>query len=234
MAQRPLLIETLRVPPRQEAEFTEFYHHRFLPRLLTLVPEVLSVRRYEEYGTSGSLRWFTKRFVTIYELTGSATVRQLDTLMTRADFETEREDWRFWQSVHLREISQISYEEIYRHERQPADGRFGNRPFFQVSVQLRPEQTTAFRAWYHEEYLPKIMADVPTWVACRRYASTEPAPLRELTIYEVNSLAELDEAFALMRAPYRYGSNADWDRWVGTAILEQDATSYRPIYRRPG
>ncbi len=68
MCGSPILIVGLRIAPEKEAEFNEFYHHRYIPKLLEVVPEIRVARRYEEYGVAGSLKWFTKRFLTVYEI----------------------------------------------------------------------------------------------------------------------------------------------------------------------
>ena len=60
MAAKPIMVVTLSVPPEKEAEFDAFYHHRFLPAMLKDAPEVVSIRRYEELGVSGTLRWINK------------------------------------------------------------------------------------------------------------------------------------------------------------------------------
>jgi hypothetical protein len=127
-----------------------------------------------------------------------------------------------------------SYRQTYVHQRVPCDGIFGSRPFFMVTVEVKPETEPEFRSWHEGEYLQKIMADVPTWAACRRHTSAGREPVHINTIYEVQSLKDLEESFALMRSPHRYSSNAAWDEWVGPAIVSQDASSYRPIFRRPG
>lgn len=144
MSEQLLMLVSLRIAPAQEAAFNDFYHHRYLPALLRNAPEIEAVWRYEEFGVTGSLRWFNKQYLTQYL--------------------------------------------------------------------LKP----------------------PAWAATRRYQSVDREPMRVHTVYEVESVAALDEAFGLMRAPHRFGSNADWDAWVGDAIRWQDATSFRPIYRAPG
>lgn len=228
------MLVTLRIAPAQEAAFNDFYHHRYLPRLLSCVPEIEAVWRFEEFGVSGSLRWFNKQFLTQYLLRPGVTAEQIEDALERPGREPEKAEWAPWRTEHLRDLERHCYAEVYRHRREPLDGIFGSRPFFRVSVETAPDRTEAFDHWYHNEYLPKIVADVPAWRAVRRYRSIGREPQQTHTIYEVDSPAALDEAFRLMRAPHRYRSNAEWDAWVGSAILWQDATSFRPIYRAPG
>lgn len=229
-----ILMISLRIAPASEAAFTEFYHHHYIPKLLEVVPEIITAHRYEEYGVAGSLKWFSKRLITLYELAPNVSLEQINAALSRPGREAEIATWKHWQSTALQDLSRVAYQQTYAHPRCAWDGSFGNRPFFQVSVEVKPETEAEFRAWYEEIYLPKIMADVPTWVACRRYASVDRELVIHHTIYETQSLADLETSFASMRSAYRYGSNADWDRWVGPAITYQDAASYRPIYRRPG
>lgn len=231
--QQLLMLVSLRIAPAQEAAFNDFYHHQYLPTLLERAPEIEAVWRYEEFGVSGSLRWFNKQFLTQYLLKPGVTPQQIEEALARPGRETEKAEWARWRAEHLRDQERHCYTEIYRHRREPPDGIFGSRAFFRVSVETAPERTQALDEWYHGDYLPKIMADVPAWSAVRRYRSLGREPERTHTIYEVESPAALDEAFRLMRAPHRYRSNADWDAWVGDAIRWQDATSFRPIYRAP-
>lgn len=231
---KQLLIISLRIAPAQEADFTEFYHHTYIPKLLEVVPEITQAHRYEEYGVAGSLKWFTKRFLTIYELATNVSIEEINAALDRPGRESEKAEWQRWRSHGLKDLTHTTYAPIYGHDRRPLDGWFGRRPFFMVTVAVRPEADQEFRTWYEQVYLPKIMADVPTWTACHRYVSCDRQPQHYHTIYETQSLADLEESFALMRAPYRYSSNADWERWVGPAITAQDAASYRPIFCRPG
>jgi hypothetical protein len=234
LAQRAIIIVSLQVQPKDEAAFTDFYHHAYIPRLLQVVPEITSARRYEEWGVEGSLAWFSKRFLSVYELACADLAGDVEALLGRAGREAEKAEWERWRGSALRNVQRTVYRETWAHDRMPCDGRFGNRPFFVVSVETGSERREAFRAWYEELYLPKIMADVPTWAAARRYTSVGRSPALYQTVYEAADEAGLIRSFQLMRAPYRYGSNAEWNAWVGNAITWQDATSYRPIFRMPG
>lgn len=234
MSGNPIMIVSLRIAPEKEAAFNEFYHHRYIPKLLEVVPEIRVARRYEEYGVAGSLKWFTKRFLTVYEIASEAVLDSAIEGLSRPGREAERAEWAKWKDSHLKDVSRVAYRQTYAHERVSWDGAFGSRPFFMVTVEVKPEAEPKFGSWYEGEYLPKIMADVPTYAACRRYTSVDRDPAHVHTVYEVQSLGDLEEAFALMRSPHRYSSNAAWDGWVGPAITAQDASSYRPIFRRPG
>lgn len=234
MTNSMLMIVSLRIAPKEEAAFNEFYHHSYIPALCSVAPEFANVWRYEEFGVTGSLRWFNKEFLTIYEIAPGVGIPQVEEALLRAGREAERAEWARWKETSLHDVQRHCYREIYRHRREPWGGIFASRPFFRVSVETAQAKTEEFNAWYHGTYLPKILADVPAWSACRRYSSVGEEPARVHTIYEAESAAGLEEAFSGMRAPHRYRSNADWDRWVGPAITWQDATSFRPIFRYPG
>ena len=83
-----------------------------------------------------------------------------------------------------------------------------------VSVELDAERAHQFHDWYEEDYLPKNVADVPSWVACRRYSSEGREPARHLAIYEAFDLPGLDESLDMMRAPFRMAENMSWKRWT--------------------
>lgn len=229
-----ILMQTLRVVPQEEAAFTEFYHHRYLPRVLDLVPEIKTVRRYEEWGVEGSLAWFRKRFLTLFEIEAADPAAAFTAGLARPGGEAEQAEWSGWRDRALRDVELTVYRQSWCHARLPWDGPFGGRPFFMVSVEVAPAEEEAFRAWYEEEYLPKTMADIPTFLACRRYASLEREPRRAHTLYEAADEAGLARSFQLLRAPWRYGSNDDWAGRVGAQITWQDAAAWRPIFRRPG
>lgn len=229
-----ILMQTLRVAPQEEAAFTEFYHHRYLPRVLDLVPEIKCVRRYEEWGLEGSLAWFRKRFLTLFEIEAADPAAAFTAGLARPGGEAEQAEWSGWRDRALRDVELTVYRQSWCHARLPCDGPFGGRPFFMVSVEVAEEEEEAFRAWYEEDYLPKTMADIPTFLACRRYASLEREPRRAHTVYEAADEAGLARSFQLLRAPWRYGSNEDWAGRVGPQITWQDAAAWRPIYRRPG
>ena len=50
---------SLRVAPEKEAAFNEFYHHRYIAKLLAVVPESVTARRFAAHGIASSLKWFT-------------------------------------------------------------------------------------------------------------------------------------------------------------------------------
>lgn len=230
-----IMMLSLRVAPKDEAAFTEFYHHRYIPRLLEVAPEIVSARRYEEWGVEGSLAWFRKRFLTVYELVADDPVAAVADALARPGREAEKAEWAaFLESGAVKDVERHVYVERFAHPRRTVDGAFGGRPFFMVSVETNPAETARFDVWYETDYLPKTLADIPTFAACRRYRSLDRDVERVHTVYEANDEAALIRSFQLLRAPWRYGSNAAWEAHVGHAIRWQDAAGWRPIYRRPG
>jgi hypothetical protein len=106
-----------------------------------------------------------------------------------------------------------------------------------VSVEVDQQREAEFTVWYETQYLPKSLADVPVWAACRRYTSINREPIRYQTIYEAWSEEGLKESLHLMRAARRLGENASWHKWdrgEHPAITWEDATSFTPIFRYPG
>ncbi|GAB4184678.1 MAG: hypothetical protein Tsb0015_00960 [Simkaniaceae bacterium] len=229
MEKTSLIIDQIRIAPKEEAAFNAFLHHEYLPALLKN-PEISCIRRYEEFGTKGSLAWFNKSFLTIYEL---SSAQNLDDL-TKEIPEKLQMEMRKYQTEKFRFFSRNRYREIYVHERKAINGPFGSRPFFVVTVEAEGQKQKEFQTWYDEKYLPKTMADIPMWCACRRYASVGRQPAHYHTIYEAENIWDLERGFELLRAAYRFGSNTEWESWVGPAITFQNAASFQPIFRRPG
>ncbi|MFO1080126.1 MAG: hypothetical protein U1E23_05785 [Reyranellaceae bacterium] len=230
-----MIVVSFRLDVDKEAPFNAFYHHRLLPALLRDVPILRSARRYQEHHVTGSLRYYAKQFLTLLE-----SEREDEALAALLDWRAPAEveaEWRRWQAEAVHELAPpCLFRERWAHPRRPLDGPFGSRPFFMVSVELRPGHEAAFHDWYEGEYLPRNVADVPGWVACRRYSSVGRAPARHLAIYEAADLAALDDSLDAMRAPYRMDENMAWKRWdtgAAPAITWEDAATFRPIYRNP-
>ncbi len=237
MLNRSLLMISLKVDFDKAGKFNDFYHHRYIPRLLEVVPELVSARRYEEHNVEGSLRWYVRQFLTIYEIASEEVIEQAVRGLERPGRDAERAEWARWVSSSVHDVSRTVYRPVYTHPRSPTDGTFAGRPFFMVSVEVRSESESEFNQFYHSQYLPKVMADGPTWAACRRYKSEGRSPARYITVYEVPSLAELGECLAQLRSPSRQSENLLWHRWQSgdaPAIVWEDATSFKPIFRLPG
>ena len=232
-----MIVVSFRLDVDKEAAFSAFYHHRYLPALQRELAVLRSVRRYQEHHVTGSLRYYAKQFLTLLE---SDRDRESEALAAVADWSGRGElaaEWRRWQAETIGDLQPpCLYRERWAHPRRAQDGAFGSRPFFMVSVELRPGAEQPFHDWYEREYMPRNVADVPGWVACRRYSSQDRSPARHLAIYEAADLAGLDDSLDTMRAPFRLDENMAWKRWdAGEApsITWEDAATFRPIYRNP-
>jgi hypothetical protein len=205
-----LILHTCRIQPSFLSTFLESYLHEVLPACK-------SSRVFEEYGTAGSLSWFTQRHVTILPDSDEKGLEYLQQKMP--------------EGLYFSEFT--IYEEIYRHARNQTREIFCRKPFFTVMVELSDKNTNSFMKWYHENYLPKTLADIPMWSACRRYRALNSDAEKQITIYEADNEADLARGFELLRKDYRYHSNEAWAQWVGETILTQDACSFRPIFHYP-
>lgn len=230
-----MIVVAFRLDVEKEAPFSEFYHHRYIPNLMRDVPTIKSARRYQEHHVTGSLKYYSKQFLTIFECDSPQEV--LKALHGRSGRADDQAEWQKWQAEAIRDLEPpCVYRERWVHPRLPLGGNFGSRPFFMVSVELRPEDEQRFHDWYEKDYLPKNVADVPSWVGCRRYSSEGRQPARHLAIYEAADLPGLDESLDAMRAPYRMAENMSWKQWDSgdrPAITWEDAATFRPIFRRP-
>lgn len=231
MPDSALIAVSFRLDVEQEAPFSEFYHHRHILALMRDAPAIRSAWRYQEHHVTGSLKYYRKQFLTLLECESGEGVRQA---LEALGGDPEWEKWRA-SAIHDLEPPCV-YRQRWAHPRRAADGNFGSRPFFMVSIELRADQAERFHDWYEQDYLPKNVADVPSWVACRRYSSEGREPARHLAIYEAQDLRGLDDSLDMMRAPFRMAENMAWKQWDSgerPVITWEDAATYKPIFRRP-
>ena len=232
MADSALIVVSFRLDVEQEAAFSAYHHHRHLPAVMDAVPGLRTAWRYQEHHVTGSLRYYRKHFLTLLAFDDVAVARAAVPSIG-ADPEWGR--WCASGALHDLE-GPLVYRERWAHPRRAADGAFGSRSFFMVSVELDSDRAAPFHDWYERDYLPKNVADVPSWVACRRYSSEGRSPQRHLAVYEASDLAGLDASLDMMRAPFRLDENMAWKRWDSgnrPVITWEDAATYKPIYRRP-
>lgn len=234
MTEKPLMVVTMSVPPEKEPEFNSFYHHRFLPAMLHAAPEISSIRRYEESGVNGTLRWHNKQFLTVYELASEHVIAMADELFARPSLSDLMGEFKQWKNNHLRNFSRITLKHSWSHARTPVDGSFGSRPIFIWWHEMKAADDEAFQEWYENSYLPLQISDIPCWSACRRYASVGREQTRRMTVFEAPDEALLSRCLNDLRAGHRAQENFEWQRRVESSVIWQDAASYRIIYRRPG
>jgi hypothetical protein len=231
--QNPIMVINFSVNPDAEPEFNQFYHGTFIPRLVKFSPEILNVRRYEESGVGGSLRWYNKQFLTIYQLKDEESLAQTDAIFERAAVVDTVKEFRQWKDKALRNFSRINFDCTWIHGRQPQDGAFAARPFFLWQLEMKPDLDADFQKWYENDYLPLQVAEIPSWVGAVRYASVGRDPIRHLTFFETADEANLSRALMDLRAPHRIEQNYQWQQRVDPAVTWHDATCFRPIYRWP-
>jgi hypothetical protein len=226
-----LYVVSLSVDPDREADFNRYYHGEHIPAVIADVDGIRSVRRYEQFGVDGSLRWYQRQFLTIYELDGERDLDRLGDEGLLPSTHPAMVSWQGWAN-HLHDAERRTFRAVYEHPRTPWDGPFGSRPFFLVTADIGADDEPEFARWYHEEYLPRNVAEVPTWAAVRRYASAGSAPRRTFVVYEAGDEAGLQRSLASMRGAARLEENLSWHRWE-PAISYEDAAMFRPIYRWP-
>ncbi len=130
----PIILINFSVNPDAEAEFNRFYQHEFLPKLLKSSPEIKNIRRYEEFGVGGSLRWYNKQFLTIYQLTGAEAITKADAIFERPEVSDVVTRFREWKEKSIRNFTRITFEHTWSHSRKPAEGPFASRPFFSLAT----------------------------------------------------------------------------------------------------
>lgn len=237
-SKNPIIMVSFQLDAEAEAPFSAFYHHRYIPNLMDDVPGVRSAWRYQEHHVAGSLKYYRKQFITIYECESQESAgRAIAAIDGRPGREADQAEWAKWQAQAIHNLeAPCLYLERWAHPRAPVDGIFGGRPFFMVSVEVVAEQQERFDEWYERQYLPRNVADVPSWVGCRRYSSVGRIPARHHAVYEAGDLAGLDASLEAMRAAYRLEENMSWKQWdTGDrpTITWEDAATYKPIFRKP-
>jgi hypothetical protein len=135
-----VIVVAFRLDVDKEAPFSEFYHHRYLPNLMRDVPEIKSARRYQEHHVTGSLRYYAKQFLTLFDCASAeGEQKALAAILARRG----EDEWRRWHGSAVRDLDPpCIYRERWAHPRTPLDGPFGSRPFFMVSVELNASRTS--------------------------------------------------------------------------------------------
>jgi hypothetical protein len=229
----PIMLVNFSVAPDVETAFTKFYHHEFLPTVLSHSPEIKNVRRYEEFAFGGAARWYNKQVLTIYQLAGAEAMANSDVIFARDEVKAVVNKFREWKEKSLRNFSRITFAPSWSHARTPHEGPFVGRPFFLWQLEMRPEADAEFQKWYEQTYLPLQIAEIPTWSGAVRYKSVEREPLRHLTVFEADNEAVLSRCLVDLRSAHRIEANLDWQQRVEPFVSWHDASSFRPIFRWP-
>ncbi len=230
MQSNPLMIITLGVAPEKEGEFNEFYQHRFLPAILASAEDVVSIRRYEEISSPGTVRLQTKQYLTIYELNGAEVLGRADDIFKTQSMRDLVTEFQEWKNNDLRNFSRINYQPCWTHDRGTPDGPFGTRPLTLWSLDVRDTRDFEFKEWYENTYLPLQIADIPGWCAVRRYCSDKREPKRYLTFFESNDESALNRTVSDLGALHRVSQNREWKRRVEAAAAWHEVISLRCVY----
>lgn len=228
---KTVMIVSLTVNQDQEAEFTRFYQHDFLPAIIKHVPEFSSVRRYE---VCGELRWNRRRTLSLYEIVSDEQAEAAFIGFTRPPLAELIDQFRRWKETDFSDFTRILYKPVYEHSRTPMGGIFGNRPLFTISMEIKKDVAAGFLHWLHTVYYPRLMSDVPALLACRQYVSVGTDPVRYVTIYECQDEPSLVRALADVGAPHRYLENEALHNWENLAVEFRETCSYRQTYIFPG
>ena len=95
-----MIVVAFRLDVEKEAPFSEFYHHRYIPNLMRDVPTIKSARRYQEHHVTGSLKYYSKQFLTLFECDSSQEV--LKGLHGRSGRADDQAEWQKWQAEAIR------------------------------------------------------------------------------------------------------------------------------------
>ena len=228
---KPFILVNFSVPPDVTPQFTEFYQHEFLPAVMAASPEIANIRRYEEFGVGGTLRWYNKQYLTIYQLVDEKAIARADAIFQNTAVQSVVAKFREWKDRSLRNFSRMTFTPTWSHKRQTEELFSG--PFFLWQLEMKPELDAEFQKWYQNEYLPLQVAEIPTWSSARRYQSHGTEQPRHLTFFETANEPNLLRALEDLRSAHRIQANYDWQKRVEPAVTWQDATSFRPIYRWP-
>lgn len=90
----------------------------------------------------GTLRWFKRRFLTIYEFASESVIDQGLKGLGRPGRTREVEEWERWKTNHLSDVTSVVYTETYAHPRRTGDGPFGGHPPA-LSLSMRRPVSTA-------------------------------------------------------------------------------------------
>ncbi len=168
----PIMVVAFSLEEAKQAEFDRFYQHQYLPKLLSVAPEIKNIVRYQSDRTvpATASEAPSGEFLTIYELASTESLKITDEIFTRTGLAEEMAEFKRWKEQ-VSGFSRINYQLTYEHARRPAAGRFTNQHLLYFTSEVLPEKVEEFRQWYQVSYLPRLMADIPSISALRRYSS---------------------------------------------------------------
>jgi hypothetical protein len=239
MPAAPLMIVSFTLDDAQQSEFDRFYQHEFLPKLLSIAPEIKNIVRYQADG-AGVDAPKSNRFFTFYELASVEALKLTDEIFSRTALAAEMAKFKEWKDKHLKDFSRQNYQAIYEHQRGSGQTHLGDRPVLFFSSAVEPAQVDAFRQWYQLSYLPRLLADIPLLSGCRRYSSVtlagsekEKTAPRFITMLESVNESTLAHAIEKMSSPHRHKENEEMQKWLDSAVSFTATETIRPIFCLP-
>lgn len=221
------MIVALSVRPHRESEFNAFYQHEFLPTVLEVVPEFKSVVRYEEIAGSASDA-ADKRSVTIYQIASDEVAEAAIMGFARPSLQTIVKQFQDWKPD-FGTFTRVHFNKIHEHNRRQLPTFTGNGLYLQT-VEVKSEFNTGFWGWYHNQYLVRLMADVPGWNSATTCQSVNTEPTRQMIFFEANDVTATHENMSQMRAPHRAKENVAWEEWSKRALDHSEHGLYRRTF----
>jgi len=246
----PIMVVAFSLEQAKQAEFDRFYQHQYLPKLLSVAPEVKNIVRYQSdrAASTTASEAAAGEFLTIYELASTESLKNTDEIFTRTGLAEEMAEFKRWKEQ-VSGFSRVNYQLTYEHSRRPAAGRFANQHLLYFTSEVLPEKVEEFRQWYQVSYLPRLMADIPGISALRRYSTWSgsapvdanakvtgktPKPVGQfLTVMESADEVTLAASIERMAAPHRALENEAMQKWLDTAVKFTASNTYRPIFSLP-
>lgn len=229
----PIMFVSFSIAPDLEVDFTRFYQREFLPVLLRHSPQILNVRRFEEFGVSASLSWYGRQFLTIYELRSDDVMDNIDEVFANENLREVVDTFRSWKDRAIKNFVRRNYRNTWRHARGAEHKATFSGPLFLWQTEMKPAYDSDFQNWYEDDYLPVQVAEIPTWTEARRYKSVGGDTTRHLTVFECANEGQLERSLLDLRGPNRLEQNQIWHTKVMEAVSWQAASSFRPTYRWP-
>lgn len=232
MPASPLMIVSFTVDEAQQVEFDRFYQHEFLPKLLSIAPEIKNIVRYQADARKGAPK--SNRFFTVYELASVEALKLTDEIFARTALAAEMKHFQELKDKCLKDFSRTNYQVIYEHQR-GSNLHLGDRPVLFFSSAVEAAQVDAFRQWYQLSYLPRLLADVPLFSGCRRYSSErdKSGGQRFITMLESATESSLAHAIDKMSLPHRQKENDEMQKWLDSAVSFTATETLRPIFCLP-
>lgn len=107
MDKHPILLVSLKVAPEKEQEFNHWYQDLYIPKLLNLIPEFLSARRYVSTGDG------ERHYLTVYEFADEASMEKAMKALGNPARAKDREEWHQWEETYLKDMTDGTFRQVY-------------------------------------------------------------------------------------------------------------------------